>query len=330
MAKDEVKNQHYVPQAYLRHFANSKEQIWVFDKSNGQEFQTNVRNVASERRFYDNDDLGSITGDRQFIEKQLGNLEGHYETLSQALVRDLSRGRFRSISPKYRHFLATYMVVQMLRTKESRIQHEHMAKTILAIQKKAYRDRGLEIPSDTELLDGTTPKEMAQDVQHRTLLDGDHIREMAMILYRHIWVIQEAFGDEEFITSDHPFVKRGHITGTWRSMSGIASEGIEILFPLSPKYLLTLVERRHFATMARLDGLRMPLVCHDNMIYNNQFQVKQSNRFVFSRNKDFDFVRMMIAEEPIHGDPNRNRLKTNHDSELEADAAKTKAQQDVP
>ena len=194
MAKDEVKNQHYVPQAYLRHFANSKEQIWVFDKSNGQEFQTNVRNVASERRFYDNDDLGSITGDRQFIEKQLGNLEGHYETLSQALVRDLSRGRFRSISPKYRHFLATYMVVQMLRTKESRIQHEHMAKTILAIQKKAYRDRGLEIPSDTELLDGTTPKEMAQDVQHRTLLDGDHIREMAMILYRHIWVIQEAFG----------------------------------------------------------------------------------------------------------------------------------------
>ncbi len=203
--------------------------------------------------------------------------------------------------------------------------HEQMANTILAIQKKAYRDAGLEPPPDAELLDGSTSEEMARDVQHRGLLDGDEIREMAGILYRHIWVIQEAFGDEEFITSDHPFVKRGHITDTWRSMTGIASEGIEILFPLSPKYLLTLVDRRYFAAMARFDGLRRPLVCHDNMIYSNQFQIKQSNRFVLSRKKDFEFTKMIIAEEPLHGDPNRKRVETNHDDDLDANEQTPKA-----
>jgi hypothetical protein len=75
--------------------------------------------------------------------------------------------------------------------------------------------------------------------------------------------------------------------------------------------------------MAPLDSLKMPLVCHENMIYINQFQIKQSNRFVFSRTNDFDFARLIIAEEPIHGDPNRKRVDANHGSKLEADSATT-------
>jgi Protein of unknown function (DUF4238) len=314
MAKNESKNQHYVPLAYLRHFANSKEMIWAFDKSTGREFQPNIANIAAERRFYDNDEIGSITGDKQFIENKLSNdLEGHYATISSALIKDLSSGKFRSLSNKHRHFLATFMVVQMLRTKESLIKLEQLTNSVLDIYKKTFCKKEFEPPLDEELLGGMTREETARDVQHRSLLNGATIQDMSLILYRHIWFIQEAFEEDEFITSDHPFVKRGHITSTGRSRSGIDSTGVEILFPLSPRYLLTLVDREHFATMAKLDGVKLRLVSHDNMIYNNDFQIRQSSRFVFSRKNNFDFVRAMIAESPIYGDLNRKRIKINND-----------------
>lgn len=52
-----VKNQHYVPQSYLKNFAVYRKRgashIWVFDKFNQNTFSTPVRNVASQGYFYD-------------------------------------------------------------------------------------------------------------------------------------------------------------------------------------------------------------------------------------------------------------------------------------
>ena len=46
--------QHYVPQFLLRNFcAGAKPKIWAFDKNTGKSFETNVRNIAGEREFYD-------------------------------------------------------------------------------------------------------------------------------------------------------------------------------------------------------------------------------------------------------------------------------------
>jgi len=220
------------------------------------------------------------------------------------------------LKPRPRHFLSAYLAIQMMRTKESRITSIQMMETIRAILKKSYVDAGKEPPPDEELMDGMAPEEAARDIQNRSLLDGAMIQKMATILFRHIWVIQEAFGNEQFLTSDNPFAKRPHITGTWRSMSGIASTGIEIVFPLSPKFLLTLCERNHFQNMQRFDGQRLPLLCHDNMIYNNQFQVYDSNRFVFSQNGEFSYVEQILRENPIHGNPNKMRVATNQDDAL--------------
>lgn len=316
MARGEVINQHYVPQTYLRRFANSSGQIWVYDKSESRAFQTNIRNVAAERRFYDSEDLAKITGNRQYIEKHLSNLEGHYDSKLKVFLRSLDFNKFRKIAPRERHFFSAYLVVQMFRTKKALITRQQIVDAGLAIQKKAYNDIGQEPPSDEELLDGRTVQEMARQIQHHEILNGDNIQKCAGILYRHIWIIQKAFEGEEFITSDHPFVKRGHITDSWRSMDGIASEGIEILFPLSPKYMLRLVDRNYFGGARDYDGKLKSSDCYENMIYDNQFQIKQSNRFVFSHNGDFDFVKLLIKEEPIHGESNRKRVETNHDEAL--------------
>lgn len=317
MTDNETINQHYVPQTYLRRFANTANQIWVFDKAKSNAFQTSVRNVAAERRFYDSEEVKEITGDNQFIENHLINSEGHYQTVSNTLINVLNAGKFEKLKLRDRLFLSTYMILQMLRTKETRILHQHIEEAIDTVQGKAVRDAGLEPPLHTEFLDGRNPKSLARNLQLHSLLNNGQIQGMASILHRHIWVILEAFGDEEFITSDHPFVKRAHITGTWRSMSGIASEGIEILFPLSPKYIITLVDRNHFAKMESFDGKRMLLGYLENMLYYNQFQIKQSNRFIFSQNGNFDFVKTVIQEEPIHGNTDRKRVGSMYHNEFD-------------
>ena len=47
-------NQHYVPRFMLRMFSNGKKpKVFVLDKSNDNEFQSNVKNLASEKGFYE-------------------------------------------------------------------------------------------------------------------------------------------------------------------------------------------------------------------------------------------------------------------------------------
>lgn len=78
-----TKNQHYVPQSYLRYFANSKEQLWVYDTKDKKSFKTSIRNIASERFFYDIEELDKTTGKEQFIEKELfaQTIEPAFESL---------------------------------------------------------------------------------------------------------------------------------------------------------------------------------------------------------------------------------------------------------
>ena len=316
MPESNVKNQHYVPQAYLRFFAKKSEQVWVYDKSSGKKFSANIRNVASEKYFYDSATLEKVTGQRQFIEKRLSSLEGRYSEVCKALIKNLQSGEFKYISPSMRHFFSVYLVVQMLRTKEHRIHIKQHTETLAALIQQRYVKEGLPPPSTEQLTQGQSIDDLSQELQNTKLLDGSVIEEFSLILYRHIWIIQEAFKDQQFLTSDHPFVKTPHVKHPWRSMSGIRSLGIEILFPLSPKYILTLVERTHFGGLTPFDGKRLRMTSSENMVYCNQFQIYQSNRFLFSQNGNFDFAEEILREEPIHGNIDRVRLATNHDEEL--------------
>lgn len=51
---EKVKNEHYVPQRYLKHFANG-ENFFVFDKEKTEKRPGNVGDYACERYFYDVD-----------------------------------------------------------------------------------------------------------------------------------------------------------------------------------------------------------------------------------------------------------------------------------
>lgn len=313
MDSDRVKNQHYVPQAYLRLFSNSAEQIWVYDKKSGSAFQTRIRNIASENCFYDSDSLQDLVGNRQFIERHLRGIEGGFAEVSRSILQALSSGCFKGIRRRHRHFLSAYLVIQMLRTRESRTEKAQLAEFFSNFIRREHEKAGLRAPTTEEILGGMSPEDAAREQQVASLLDVSMIEEFARVLYGHIWFIQEAPSGHVLITSDHPFAKHAHIQDPLRGTDGIASKGVEILFPLSPRYVLTLIERSHFQDLSHIDGSLRRMSNPENVVYCNQFQVRDCSRFVFSRTNDFSLVEDILKQQPVFRDPARKRFQTNQD-----------------
>src|SRR5438128_1288688 len=84
LAPTPVKRQHYVPQCYLRAFADAKGQVLVTDLDAGRTYRTATENTAVEGRFYDvTTNVGALSA-----ETWLSELEGHAATLLERLIAD--------------------------------------------------------------------------------------------------------------------------------------------------------------------------------------------------------------------------------------------------
>jgi len=109
--------------------------------------------------------------------------------------------------------------------------------------------------------------------------------------------------DQPLFTSDHPVVRRAHL-----SSSGLASEGIEIAFPLNSKSILIMREKQHFHRYKDRESKLFPLTLEDVEHYN-MMQVHDSSRFVFCTEDRFDLVKSICQEHPEACSENRDRVK---------------------
>ena len=109
-----AKVQHYVPQFLLRNFGNGKkDQVWVYDKSSARAFASNVKNVASESRFYDFEYEGRTIS----LEPWLAQLEGN----AQSVVRFiLEADSVATLADEQKQVLAAFLAVQLTRTRTFR------------------------------------------------------------------------------------------------------------------------------------------------------------------------------------------------------------------
>jgi hypothetical protein len=101
--------QHYVPQFLLRNFcAGAKPRIWAYDKSTGKSFETNVRNIAGEREFYD-----LTVGDATLsLEEGLSKLETQAGAVIDRIIGARNLG---VLSEDDRAVLAVFVSTQMQR-----------------------------------------------------------------------------------------------------------------------------------------------------------------------------------------------------------------------
>lgn len=124
-----AKNQHYVPQFYLKYFADN-DKLYVFDKINKKSFLTNVRNIASENYFYDlplelisddmKDEFSAV--DKQELEKVMASIEYYCKNNFDSLITSFVLGNPKRLydmdilTDDLRSEMAFFMATQVLRT----------------------------------------------------------------------------------------------------------------------------------------------------------------------------------------------------------------------
>ncbi|WP_257462464.1 DUF4238 domain-containing protein [Archangium lipolyticum] len=242
---DPIKH-HYVPQFYLRHFANNRDQVRVVERTSpGRTYICPVRDVASERYFYK---LETGSGASLELEKTLSEIE----SASRAALEGLIAQPFPP-SAETREIIGFFVGLQWLRGRDQRDTYNHMAdqfaKLILINQpkkalRKHFRDATGRDPTDAEI-ERLLKKFSATETYKVTPHQNKSIQQMlrmtpglGRIASARAWQILK-FSEPCLITSDSPVVawtKPGHRDDSY-SREGFGTCD-EIRFPLDMRHAL--------------------------------------------------------------------------------------------
>ena len=223
-----VKNQHFVPRAYLRRWADMNEKIWVYDAPTSKLFLSSIKNVASEGYFYDTliDDVLDPTR-AQFIERLLSELEGKYQKSLKTLLAVATAGA--GLETPFKREFGYYLWVQWLRTRK-------------------FRD-GLGVGPFAGL-----PKAETM-MQITSFFEPTFLERFLDFVVSRTWVIVRASPHFQFPTSDAPLLIDTSSDGLEAALALIKTRnsgaeldfgketfGLKVSLPLSPQHLLILVD----------------------------------------------------------------------------------------
>lgn len=282
--------EHYVPQCYLRHFADKRQRLFVFDKTAGRSFCSHVRNVASERRFYDLP--GNVLrpkADPKAVEHYLSRVEGELAEILRVLIEDLEQRRRIPIEAK--QIIAPHIATMMLRTKEFRSEMHEVDQIVSDVERRTGSNRSCELREYLELAHAFF------------LLDDRFLAGITRVLVDHMWYVGEAPASTPLLTSDNPVTLHSNVGGPL----GFAADGIEITFPISPRFVLVMGDKKYFASRVPSDRAMREL--NDELVAAfNRRQVVHSSRRIMCNEDRFDEVVSFLAAHPECCDERRPRL----------------------
>lgn len=327
---DKVKKEHYVPRTYLRYFATNHK-IFVFDKEKAEVRTGSIEDYACERYFYDVD-FESIMHDQKEenqlyefpkeVEESLQNIDlQHIEhfygntvetTLFSPVKKKITQfvmcnplrlDQLPVLTEKEMNDPSLYIAIQILRTKEFReAMSELYTKMPIHIMKKMAKSEEEKRLSDSFELE--FKNENYKKLQHAAfLVNPDTAADLAEPIRDKIWIIGYCRGGKRFFTSDNPVVKKGH-----GERSGLASRGVEIVFPIT-KYLILIMRDKEFFSRDRDLHNHFTEVDNSFVEYVNSLQVIHSYRYVFSNDGDFALATKMINDYPELRKINRDRFQ---------------------
>lgn len=315
--------QHYVPRFLLRQFGSGKkDHVRVYDKHTGKSFSFSASKksaiaVAAEYHMYDFE----FAGEQVTIEPRLADLESR---TSEFVVRLIRAERFDFDNPLEQATLASFLAVQMVRTRAVMEQSNDIMNRMRSwFEAQGGAPEGFFAP-DPLVGDGVNA-EKAMLARRITTA----IPQFAPALVDKDWVMLKTDSKHPFLMGDHPFAMFNDRDTGPRGNLGIGCEGIQIYFPLSPTLALGLwcrslrdecrgvVEALHQKsirsqlTAGELHGLKVakcaieaiengtPIhVEPDSVVHFNSLQVRSAERFVFGSTDDFSLVDEMLASDP--------------------------------
>lgn len=321
--KQKVKKEHYVPQCYLNAFANKDGEdykFFVFDKYENKIRPGNVSNYASERYFYDvdfkkllemkkaeNPDCEIPLKQAQFVDKVEEQYLEHFFSnyVEGILFKAVSRIKttFLLANPKTLYEMnvftdeqmeqvATYVMFQMLRTKEERVfLNELQEKSAKVLANFTGAIKGMDnLADEVDVI--WKSKEHKRLLHFQMLMDKELQDTVLPAIMNMIWIVGVNQTKMPFYTSDTAAVRKGY-----EGVSGFTSRGLEITFPVTPKLVLILREPEYFHKDAHLHN-RFFQLPQSHVEYINELQVTRSYRYTFCIEDNFGLAKDLICKYP--------------------------------
>lgn len=292
-----TKKQHYVPQFLLRKFGvgkKNKEKLWVLDKRTENVYQSSVRDVGHENRFYQYGNENEVLDPEDLLE----NVENYTAPIISKInkLEKLSRSKNELIALSY------LVATQILRSPSVRNEMENFRQLLIhkwGANIKAH-------PDDPKTIGEYGPV----DAKFSSLRAMGYIPEIAKLLQGKVWSLCEAPIGEPFIISDNPVTKHNMVERKGRGNLGINNEGIEIYLPISPEFTLqALCPKMSLAATltpqisekykkALNEGISIPQKT-ENVEFLNSQQVIWAERFVYAKSKKhLEMPRDMLRTNP--------------------------------
>jgi len=267
---------HYVPQFYLRRFADSDGRFWVWDKTKDRAFQSTPISIAAETDFYRLREFEQLGHDPYTLEKQLSHMEGQTAAITDkwlTSLRQMEPGQKMPIPKVHRYIVARFMAVQFLRTADAR-----------EILELLYS--GKESPQ--------SPEKAGGDFHAGLLWDQRLIRTITNHIRDATWIFARNDTETPFITSDNPMAFRTKDNRMWLKV-GFVSEGTYGVYPMAPDLVMFTHERKFWKKIRCFDRSLSVVTMTPEMVESeNSGQVFMASRFLVSPKNDFQHAREFV------------------------------------
>lgn len=298
------KKHHYVPKYLLKNFGFGKKhsQIYVFDKTKSQSYQSSVINTGSENYF----NCFEYEGRNINFEEVLQDIDGLGSVVVRKIVEEES---IAHLTQEDLSNLVAAVSAQVLRTKIRRTSYVQLSKQLA----ERCREIGYAEYDLQELI--SFGDNESRRVAFRSLLKID---EIANLLLQKVTVLLfNKSLDKSIWISDNPVVMYnvfpyGH--------EGFAEKGVEVYFPISsnlcvgfycPSIYLQLKEsfsplHPHPSSQDPwlkevLNGIEtlQPIPVNKSIVhYLNELQIRSSSRFIYSQVNDFEVAVNYLSKNP--------------------------------
>lgn len=290
--------------------------MFVFDKHTETSFSRAASKLAAKNNFYDFDFMREPVT----IETVLAHVESKAGEHIARIVKDC---RLNLNDSKERGELAAFFAIQMVRTP-----------AVLATNRDIFGRMETWLRAEGAPQEFFTPDPLVGEGENaerammaRNICNAPNDYGPALISKD--WLLLKTDNKHPYLIGDHPLTMHNMVVQEGRGNLGIAVEGIELYFPLSPNLALAiwcpshremltnslqsidrLVEasnterdwvRGKSDVLAILEALQTgePLRSNpENVEFFNSLQVSTAERFVFSSNDDFAIVKEMIRANP--------------------------------
>ncbi len=314
--------QHYVPRFLLRRFGcGKKESLHVFDKHKNITFASVATKIAAMKNFYDFEFMGASMS----VEPMLSHVE---KKASEHIARIVKNRQLSINDPNERGELAAFFAIQMVRTPAVQATHSELFNQ-MEIWLRANGASQEFFAPDPAVGNGENAE---RAMMARNILNAP--KNYAPALIDKDWLLMQTDNKHPYLIGDHPLTMHNMVKQEGRGNLGIAVEGIELYFPLSPQLALAIWCPSHHQFLtdgihnldrlagtlnsdrswvsAKNDALEIleaiqsgkPLRSKpENVEFFNSLQIATAERFVFSSNDDFSIVQEMIRTNPelCHG-----------------------------